>query len=340
MEDFSFAEAIRFYDRNNATLLVSLLRGVYKNIHGARNSPEVLVYYASFTCGLAVNIRLHRGVDFHTFRFPIEPPPLVSTHPLMLVREVLDLLIEEHLTFIGKASPDDPRWTDAWAMMMAAFIWKGYLFTLNTPPASWGSDVVYALGALSILTTADAAQVTTKLRNNTHAVMKNVFDAATRSAVRDDDWPCRGFVDLYFKNRELLERKLRELNEENVEPAKHRQALHRRVRGGAAEEAIQKNRLQTANDVWKAYEKMDHEDFCDVVAAPIRSHNLSDEGANLAVYLMEWVDSQANLRIPFFDWIRDGEGLQRFDLLNREWLQSGVDPRMSFNEWYTSRKRG
>jgi hypothetical protein len=343
MGDFSFTEAIRFYDRNNATQRADLLKSIYKNIHGTRNSPEVLVYYASFTCGLAVNMRLHRGVDFHTLRFPIESPPLVSTHPLMLVREVLDLLIEEHLKFISATSADDPRWTDAWAMMMAAFIWKGYLLALSTPPASWGSEIVYSLGSLSILTTANPTQVTTKLRNNTHAAIKNVFDAPTRSAVRTDDWPCRGFIDVYFKNRELLERQLRELNEENTEPANKNsggngQTLHRRVRGSAAKEAIQKTRLRTANDVWKAYEKMDHEDFCDVVDASIRSHNLLDEGATLAVYLQEWVDSQADQ--PFFDWIRDGEGLQRFDLLNREWLQSGVNQRLSFTEWYTSRKRG
>ena len=90
-------------------------------------------------------------------------------------------------------------------MMQAEIIWKGYLLALNTHPGSLGTDAV--LSALNILATADSTQVIGRLRDGTNGLMKDVFDVSTRNDVRDDDWPPQGYIDLYFKNRDLLENK-------------------------------------------------------------------------------------------------------------------------------------
>jgi hypothetical protein len=59
--------------------------------------------------------------------------------------------------------------------------------------------------------TADPGFVTSSLREDRHGMTTQVFNDASRSQVRDSDWPPRGFVDLFFKNHRLLESKCRTL---------------------------------------------------------------------------------------------------------------------------------
>jgi hypothetical protein len=200
----------RIYDRNDASQLNSHLTSIYEALYATRARPEDLAYYASFVCGVAVAIRETLTIDISTVMFIVEPPPLAEAHPLNKVLPVLDGTIETVLDLLAKSKKDDGRQADANAMMQASFIWKSYLLALNTYPETWGTDAVCALSALRILTTADAAQVRNSVRNEVH-VMRGNFSAAIRAAVHDSDWPPRGFLDLYRKHGDILERKCRAL---------------------------------------------------------------------------------------------------------------------------------
>jgi hypothetical protein len=232
------------------------------------------------------------------------------------------MLIAGNLNYLATAADDrnhpnfdaKARHVGGMARMQTLFIWKSYLLALNTFPASWETDAVCALRALRILTTVDSAKVINILREES----KPDF---IRNVVRDDDWPPRGFIDLYFKNRDLLEKKLFggiPLTQSKIDAVEH---------------------VRTGDDVMKAYKEMRREDFCDVVAAVVRARNLSEDDNSLVLHLREWVLSEADLRMSYPEWLA-GEGRDRMVSLSNEWvhecLHGVVDRRMSFHKWLVS----
>ncbi len=329
------------YEPKNIRQLNGLLETIYDGL-AAQNEPWVVEYYASFACEVAVFVRMHSQVDICTLTFPMEAPPLAATHPLMKALPLLEIWIEDYF----ESGPTDTSNLDhdakvrvlaTQARMQAACIWKGYLFALNTEPANWGTYAVCALGSLRILSMADSAKVIDLLRDETKA-------AVIRTNVRDDDWPPQGYANLYLKNGDLLEGKLRgraawkhgdidvvkQVARENT--ARQRQTLEQKPRASPEENTAHASHLRNIDDVMNAYVKMKRADFCDVVAAVVRAGNLSDHDATFALHLREWVRCGADLRKSFPEWL-EAEGRERILMLNREWLLSGVDPRMSFNEW-------
>jgi hypothetical protein len=200
----------RIFDGSDAELLGAYLSTVYQTVYRERDQPNILAYYASFVLGVAVTIRETAGIDIGTLIFMVEPPPLLPSHPLVKLSQILDPVIKETMEFFGKAKKDDPRRLDAMAMIHASLLWRGYLSALNTYPESWGADSVASLSALRILTTADSARVIDFLRNEGYAV-RGTFTEAVRKAVRESDWPPRGYLDLYRKHGGILEQKCRAL---------------------------------------------------------------------------------------------------------------------------------
>jgi hypothetical protein len=199
------------YERDNLPMLDGILETVYKNIYALRDSPELMAFYASSACGVAVTVRMIANVDMGTLVFPIETSPLPSSHPVMKVLPILDEAIEGTVKWLSTAPKDDPRMVDALTKMYACFMWKSYLLALNTQPAAWDKHAVCALSSFRMLTTADPVRVIKNLREDIHGLTKEVFTAGIRNSVKDADWPPRGYVDLYFKNHGLLERKCRAL---------------------------------------------------------------------------------------------------------------------------------
>jgi hypothetical protein len=206
------AGAASKYDPNNAQQLIALLATIYTDLCAVRDEPEVLAYYAGFSCKIAVFVREHCQVDMGNLTFPIEASPLAASHPVMMALPALDVWIEDYFNSLATAAasvselgPNEKMQRLATqARMRAACMWKGYLFALNTQPANWGIDAVCALSALAILSTADPAKVIGALRDGTKAAM-------IRDNVRDDDWPPRAFIDLYLRNDDLLANKMQAL---------------------------------------------------------------------------------------------------------------------------------
>jgi hypothetical protein len=201
-----WAQVARTYDDNDPLQFDRFLLGLQKIIYDTRNEPDLLAYYASFVCGVAVTTRELLGIDVSTLMVIVEPTPLGASHPLTKVLPVLDKSIGTALAFLGNAEPDDHRLPDIEVMLYASFIWKGYLLALNTYPDSWNTSAICALSALHILTKADPVEVRSKLRNEAH-LTAGIFTAATRKAVLDSDWPPRGFVDIHRKHGDVLEQK-------------------------------------------------------------------------------------------------------------------------------------
>jgi len=203
-----YAEVARLYSRDNVAMFDEILEANYERIYSWWNDSEVLQFYAVYTCEVAVLVRKHTGVDICTLAFPIEKLTLPSSHPLMTVLPLLELMIEDQLKYLATA-PDDRSHLDndarmqilaAEAKMRASFIWKGYLLALNTEPADWRTDAVCALSALRILCTTDSTKVINIVRSRAVDEIRNL--------VRDDDWPPRAFINLYVKHSDLIEGKL------------------------------------------------------------------------------------------------------------------------------------
>ena len=192
------------YDRNDLAFLNAFLRKLYKSIYGARDQPEDLSYFASLACIIAVTFR-ENGINLTSLTVQIEPPSRADTDALMLALRALDEMIEKLMEFIGQVADTDPKVEDSLAMMQAMFIWKGCLSAINTPPTAWTDGQVCALSAFWILTTVDSADVVKRVRNNAFASFR--FNSDVRGAIQEADWPPRGLVDLYSKNRDLLEKK-------------------------------------------------------------------------------------------------------------------------------------
>ena len=124
-------------------------------------------------------------------------------------------------------------------------------------------------------------------------------------------------------------------------PSRLRQALERAPKATPAEIARYATEF-TVDNVEKTYCAMRRDDFCKVVLTALRVGNLSDDESALAVYIREWVLTNADERLSFPEWFAAGEGLARKALLDREWLEASSRDaainRMSFNEWYSARR--
>lgn len=342
-----FVEIARAYNRDDVRQRIAYLEAIYTSTYDIRNDPEALEFHATTACEVAILVRIQSQVDICTLAFPRQTPPLAASHPLMKALLWLEKFIEQIFKSVVTADVNrlDPdarlRRIAITARTQAAFIWKSYLLALNTEPANWGTDAVCALSALKILSTADSAKVINTIR------LDGSLDEY-KNEVRDDDWPPRGFINLYSKNSELLEGKLRmraAMKQGDIEVIKQvarqnalieRRALDRAPRASLAENAERAVHLRSMGDLMNACKEMGREDFCDVVLAAIRAGNLSQQDTATGLFLREWVLSEANYRMPYPEWLA-GEGRDRMVLLSNDWvhdcLHGVVDRGMPFHEW-------
>jgi len=215
----SFAEFARIYDPQNKQQLAVILKWVYESaFQPVQNDRDLVAVYASFASEVAIFVRTQTHVDICTLTSPLEIPPLAPLmRPLMTTLSPLEIVMLALETFIvdqlktyatkggdihGRDHEAKVRYLADNARMLAAFVWKGYLYALNTEPPNWGIDAVCALSALRILSTADPTKVVEILRDGSKA-------AIIRTNVCDGDWPPRGYIKLYFENRDLLAGKYR-----------------------------------------------------------------------------------------------------------------------------------
>jgi hypothetical protein len=344
-----YAEIAGAYNPKNVIQHRVILELVYECIDSLRNDHEAIALYAVYACEVAVFVRKHTQIDICTLTFPMEMPPLAASHPLMKALPFLEVWIEDYFrSLVADATDVAPLDHDGKARALAnqirmetACIWKAYLFALNTKPEDWGTDYVCALSALRVLSIADPGNVISNLREGGEADV-------IRTSVRDDDWPPRGFINLYLKNSDLLDEKMlsrvaqRTGDIEFMKQVGRQNSLRQRLRldqgprASAAGNVERAARLRTIDDVTSACREMGSKDFCDIVLAAVRLGNLSKDGTSIALQLREWVITGAHLRTSFPEWLAV-EGRERLALLNREWLAS-PDRRMSFEEWYTNRK--
>jgi hypothetical protein len=198
------ARAAAPYDPDSVEQLTALLTAVYRDLNAVRDRPDVVAYYAGFACEIAIFVRAHCGVDL------CDPSPPRDAQAVTAALPAVEMWIEDY--FSGLAS-DAPKFSEldaqdkmqrlaTQARMRAACVWKGYLLALGTPPAHWDTDAIYALGALAILSVADAAKVVATQRG----ADKPDF---IRDNARDDEWPPRAFIDVYLRNEDLLTERLR-----------------------------------------------------------------------------------------------------------------------------------
>jgi hypothetical protein len=161
-------EIFRKYDRNDLSFRDAFIAQGYQSIYAARDELEDLAYYASFICAIAVAFRKN-GVDLTSLELRTQSPPCEATDALMSALRTFDDMIEELMGFISKAAETDPRLLDGLSMLRALFIWKGYLFAINTPPEAWTDGEACALGSLRILISADTANVVKRLQDGAFA---------------------------------------------------------------------------------------------------------------------------------------------------------------------------
>jgi hypothetical protein len=187
------------FDRRNMRMHVALVKIVHDTLNEAQGDLEYILHFASFSCGMAVEVRNQTGIDICTLTFPKANPPLPASHPLLVALEPIDEMIEESLRKLDvKITPYDRDIVLAYyPRFYMALVWKSWLFERNTPLENWGSDVYYALKILRMLSTVSGKDIVEYIR--THP-----FDAAVREHVREDDWPPREFIKLYFDNRDRI----------------------------------------------------------------------------------------------------------------------------------------
>lgn len=94
--DSRFAEVARLYNPDNVRQLIAILETIYESIYAVQNDPEVVAFYASFACEVAVFVREQSDVDICTLTFPMEAPPLAPSHPLMKALPLLEIWIEDY----------------------------------------------------------------------------------------------------------------------------------------------------------------------------------------------------------------------------------------------------
>lgn len=190
------------YNGENIRQFIELIVQAYTEIQRYRNEPEAVNYFARASCAEAVHIRNVTGVDVLTLSVPKTLPPLRPSHPIVKALSPLEHKLESAYKIVRSADPESRDFLEALATMNANLVWKGYLFLLNTDLENWGSDGYSAMGALRILSTADRDQVIDGLR-----VLPKI-DPMVRQNVSEDDWPPRGFLQLWFKHRSVIAPKL------------------------------------------------------------------------------------------------------------------------------------
>jgi hypothetical protein len=202
------AKAAAPYDPDSVEQLTALLAAVYRDLSAVRDRPDVVAYYAGFACEIAIFVRAHCGVDLCDLTLPRDDAQAVTA-----ALPAVEIWIEDY--FSGLAS-DAPKFSEldaqdkmqrlaTQARMRAACVWKGYLLALDTPPAHWDTDAIYALGSLAILSVANGGKVVATQRG----ADKPDF---IRDNARDDEWPPRAFIDVYLRNEDLLTAKLQAMN--------------------------------------------------------------------------------------------------------------------------------
>jgi hypothetical protein len=214
-----FLKLASTYDPQDSHQLGVILESIYDIFRQMENNPDLVAYHAIFSCELAIFVRAYTKVDICTLTFPLEIRPVAPFHPsardvppLDILILALEAFIQKHLTILLTKERDVSGLDQKAKMqhfgghtkMLGAFIWEGYLLALDTEPANWGRAAVCALCVLQILSTADPAKVVEELRDTSRADI-------VWTNVRDDDWPPRGYIDLYSKNRELLASKYYEI---------------------------------------------------------------------------------------------------------------------------------
>jgi len=206
------APAANRYDPDSVQQRTAILTTIYRDLSAVRDNAEVIAHYAGFACEVAVFVHAHCGVDLGNLTLPIEDGPLEPSHPVSKVLPALEVWIADYFNSLGtdtaKLGDLDPQEKmqrlATQARMRAACVWKGYLLALNIHPTEWRIDAACALGALAILSVADAGKIVGAQRAPNKA-------AYIRDHVRDDDWPPRAFIDLYLSNEDLLTDKLQAL---------------------------------------------------------------------------------------------------------------------------------
>jgi hypothetical protein len=198
-----FTQLASKYDRNSLPQLIWALETIYENTSALQDDAPILALYANVTCEVAVYIRRHSGLDLRgvntSLEFPIDRTLLnPDTDILVRALRVLEYLIRDGLDHLENGTKH-LRKMDAdtkllqllrEARMRAAFVWKGYLLALNTPPNLWGPIAKYSFSTLKILAVVSADAVI-------KAVRKDAISSILRHLVHDDDWPPRKYIDLY-----------------------------------------------------------------------------------------------------------------------------------------------
>jgi hypothetical protein len=114
---------------------------------------------------------------------------------------------------------------------------------------------------------------------------------------------------------------------------RQRAELERTPRLSDAEIASQAKRLRSINQLAVLYSELRHADFCDVVAAAVRTGNFSNEDeVSFALIAREWVRTGNANRTSLPEWAAKS-GRDHMLKLNRDWLKSGVDRRTTFHQW-------
>jgi hypothetical protein len=116
---------------------------------------------------------------------------------------------------------------------------------------------------------------------------------------------------------------------------RERLALEAKPRLNADQIAALVSRIRTLDDVKNAYSTLKGIDFCDVVAAVIKSGKMSSSDMIFTLRLREWVRTGAHLELSFPEWM-EAHALSHFQELSDQWLQSGADPDVTFEEWLCS----
>jgi hypothetical protein len=198
-----FTQLASKYDQNSLPQLIWALETIYENTSALQDDAAVLALYTNVTCQVAVYIRRHSGLDLRgvntSLEFPIDRTLLnPDIHILVRALRVLEYLIRDGLDHL-EDDTNDLSQMDAdtkllqllrEAKMRAAFVWKGYLLALNTPPNLWGPIAEYSFSTLRILAVVSADAVI-------KAVRKDAIPSIPRHLVQDDDWPPRKYIDLY-----------------------------------------------------------------------------------------------------------------------------------------------
>ena len=196
MEREQIHKIIKVYDPTSIPLLNALLGQAYEQLQSCETKHEVLQYYAMAAYRTSLLLQRLLGVDLCTLSFPLIEPPLPDDHPMMVALKGLDKMIGEGIKDIG-ADPSTNIIASFYgaAQLWTSLVWKGYLFCLFTAPKDWGPEDLCALACLRILSTVSGPDVI--------QLIEKTFKE-TIGDPKAEDWPPRGFINLWFANRDRL----------------------------------------------------------------------------------------------------------------------------------------